>query len=96
MVSLLLPVQMKLSSPSALLPPVPALLLEDTDGVGVRVPDRKCRMPPPAGSVRSEVDDEVVVAVVATDLDWSMMVHSDSWTRLSSRSQNCTGFKLLQ
>ena len=37
----------------------------------------------------------VVVVVVATGLDWSMMVHSDSWTRLSSRSQNCTGFRLL-
>ena len=37
----------------------------------------------------------IVVVVVATGLDWSMMVHSDSWTRLSSRSQNCTGFRLL-
>ena len=86
MVSLLLPVQMKLSSLSG--PPVVVALL-DTEGVGVRVPDRKCRIP--SDGVMSEEEVDVVVVVVATGLDWSMMVHSASCTRLSSRSQYATG-----
>merc|ERR1719204_147452 len=100
MVSLLLPVQMKFSLP---VPPPPSTVLmdrEETEGVGVRVPELSprahCEMALPSlakltGSLLRLLLllllEVVVVVVVATGLDWSMMVHSDSWTRLSSRSQ---------